>query len=235
MTMHSPTEALLQKFCRDAVHTTLLMSSLGVLACNRSPAGQPAPARRVMPALDASAAIDPGAEPPGDGAVVIRKPVLPVLRAGQLQIATGDAFDTFPCAQPPESPEAHELLVDHPRHAQDLADRDELEQDRVARTLSLDADYDFVEIVRVTGPGQVGMAGDRLRPVRMVLARAGRPCSTARQRAQCEVAVAELAFELTEPSPELRASCGLPTLQESSMLLAQAADALSTLRTMHLC
>ncbi|MEY4511220.1 MAG: ferritin [Pseudomonadota bacterium] len=189
MTVRSPTDALLQKFCRDVVHKTLLMSSLGVLGCNRAPAGPPAPVRPMRPALDASAAIDHDAATPSDSAVMTHKPTLPVLRASQVLIASGDAFATFPCAEPPESPALHESLVDHPRHNQDHADRDEREWDRVARTLSLDADYDFVEVVRVTGPGQVGMAGDRLRPVPIVLARAGTPCSTASQLARCERAV----------------------------------------------
>ncbi|MEY4509401.1 MAG: hypothetical protein RLZZ450_1523 [Pseudomonadota bacterium] len=59
------------------------------------------------------------------------------------------------------------------------------------------------------------------------------------ERASIEADVAraltELADELTEPSPELRALCGLPTRKESSALLAQVAQALSTLRMMHLC
>jgi hypothetical protein len=117
----------------------------------------------------------------------------PVLRSTQLAVASGDSFAPFPCAVPLETPEAHAAGLAQGENEHYAADgaRFERELEFQARSLRLSDDFDLVEVVRVSGPGSIGMVGDRLRAVPMVLARAGSPCSGASDTAQCERSVAE--------------------------------------------
>jgi hypothetical protein len=187
----------MRQFCRNAVRKTLLMSSVTGLVgtidgCHRAPKAGPAPSRAAAPEareLPVQAAVVDAAV--ADAAVMTMAPKPPVLRANRRELASTEAFRTFSCVEPPETPEAHAAAVELEgvRHYERDIERDARAWDHVARTFTLDVDYDFVEVVRVVGPGQVGMEGDSLRPVPYALARAGTPCSGASDMAGCEAAL----------------------------------------------
>lgn len=209
----SATERLLQRFCHDAVRKTLLMSSVtglmgGLEGCLRTPTTATQPSQIAAPhERDVSlSAADPAAYDAAvpDKTSTTKAPSTPVLRATRRALPSSDELSPFPCAEPPETPDAHEAAVmrDDPAHNEEHVRRAAGEWEQMARTLSLDADYDFVEVVRVSGPGQGGgMEGDKLRPVPMVLARAGTSCSDALDNAKCEASVKNARTSVFENVP----------------------------------
>jgi hypothetical protein len=151
------TEQRMQRFCFEAVHRTLLLSSVSALApgCIDEPARWPSTA--------------------------------PLLHTAQPSIVSSASYATFPCAVPPETPQQRALVDDNPTaYFAEVERRDGLERDLRARGLRLRADVDYIEIVHAAGPGSIREAGASLHAVEQPLARAGLLCRGAHDVPTCQ-------------------------------------------------